>query len=58
MGWGGAGRMGATFSCGATRRGPGWSVAARFNGLDMGGRGELHYMEVRHAGDTPLEGLV
>ena len=50
--------MGAAFSCGATRRGPGWSVAARFNGLDMGGRGELHYMEVRHAGDTPLEGLV
>ena len=23
-----------------------------------GRRGELHYMEVRHAGDTPLEGLV
>ena len=41
-----------------TRRGPGWVVAARFNGPDMGGRGELHYMEVRHAGDTPLEGLV
>ena len=36
----------------------GLGVAACFNDLDMGGRGELHYMEVRHAGDTPLEGLV
>ena len=50
--------MGLAFLCGVTRRGPGCAVAARFDGLDMGGRGELHYMEVRHAGDTPLEGLV
>ena len=35
----------------------GLGVAARFNGPDMECRGELHYMEVRHAGDTPLEGL-
>lgn len=44
------------------RLGDAWAglgVAACFNDLDMGGRGgELHYMEVRHAGDTPLEGLV
>ena len=46
------------FICVLAMRGPGWAVAARFNDLDMGGRGELHYMEVRHAGDTPLEGLV
>ncbi len=41
-----------------TRRGPGCAVVARFNGLDMGGWGELHYMGVRHAGDTLLEGFV
>lgn len=36
----------------------GLGVAARFNGPDMECRGELHYMGVRHAGDTPLEGFV
>jgi len=50
--------MGLAFLCGVARRGPGWVVAARFSGLDTGARGELHYMRVRHAGDTPLEGLV
>lgn len=50
--------MGAVFVCGVTRSGSGCVVAARFSGLDTGARGELHYMRVRHAGDTPLEGLV
>lgn len=36
----------------------GLGVAAHFRGPDMECRGELHYMEVRHAGDMPLEGLV
>ncbi len=31
-----------------------WVVAARFSGR-IPGTGELHYMRVRHAGDTPLE---
>lgn len=50
--------MGLAFLCGVTRRGPSWVVAARLSGPDMECRGELHYMEVRHAGDMPLEGLV
>ena len=47
-----------TVMCGLVRCGPGWAVAARFNGLDMGCRGELHYKAVRHAGDASLEGFV
>lgn len=47
-----------TVMCRLVRRGPGWAVASRFNGPDMGGRGELHYKAVRHAGDAPLEGFV
>ena len=54
----GFGCIGAPFVRGVTRRGVGWAVAARFNGPDMGARGELHYKAVRHAGDAPLGGFV
>ena len=40
------------------RYGLGWAVVARFSDLDMGGRGELHYMGVRHAGDAALGGFM
>lgn len=39
----------------------GFAVVACFNGFlgsSSGCKGELHYMGVRHAGDTPLEGFV
>ena len=35
----GFGCIGAPFMRGVTRHGPGWAVAARFNGPDMGARG-------------------
>ena len=50
--------MGVAFSRPLHEVWAGLGVAARFSGPDMECRGELHYMGVRHAGDTPLEGLV
>ena len=32
-------------------------MAARFNGPDVGGWGDLRHPRGRHAGDTPLEGF-
>ena len=53
-----AGCMGVAFSRPLHEVWAGLGVAARFSGPDMECRGELHYMGVRHAGDTPLEGFV
>ena len=39
-------------------RGPGWVLQLVSTTWTWEAGGELHYMEVRHAGDTPLEGLV
>ena len=50
--------MGLAFLCGVTRRGPGWVLQLVSTARIWNAGGELHYMEVRHAGDTPLEGLV
>ena len=41
-----------------TRSGRGYAVVADLDGLVGGYQGELHYIEVRHAGDTSSWGFV
>ena len=50
--------MSAAFSSPLREARAGAGGCGAFQRPGCGRQGELHYMEVRHAGDTPLEGFV